>query len=209
MPIPARPWVANRANLIQLKFQIAFADIVTNWCGCDLEMVMGKFVFALTTATLILPSGGHAQATLDMTQVTCANYLAMSPDQARIFSAWMSGWYNQKFGYTTVGFDDFGRNVASVRQWCAGNPQATIMAALDRSAPQAGPPTGQIKVDMSLVTCKQFLSLDADRQDMIAYWMSGFFRAYKSQPIFDFQRFANNIKKLLPTIVRNVEVRPS
>jgi hypothetical protein len=92
-------------------------------------MVMGKLVFALAIATLILPGASHAQATLDMTQVTCANYLAMSPDQARIFSAWMSGWYNQKFGYTTVGIDDFGRNVASVRQWCAGNQQSTIMAA--------------------------------------------------------------------------------
>jgi acid stress chaperone HdeB len=68
------------------------------------------------------------------------------------------------------------------------------MAALDRSVAQPGPPTGQIKVDMSLVTCKQFLSSDADRQDMIAYWMSGYFRAYRSQPIFDFQRFANNKK---------------
>jgi hypothetical protein len=153
---------------------------------------MGKFAYALAIAISILPNGGHAQATLDMTQVTCANYLAMPPDQARIFSAWMSGWYNQKFGYTTVGFDDFARNVASVRQWCTGNPQATIMAALDRSMPQPGPPTGQIKVDMSLVTCKQFLSSDADRQDMIAYWMSGYFRASKGQPIFDFQRFANN-----------------
>jgi len=155
---------------------------------------MGKLLFALATAISILPGTGHAQATLDMTQVTCANYLAMPPDQARIFSAWMSGWYNQKFGYTTVGFDDFGRNVSSVRQWCTGNPSATIMAALDRSIPQPGPPTGQVKVDMSLVTCKQYLASDADRQDMIAYWMSGYFRASRSQPVFDFARFANNKK---------------
>ena len=155
---------------------------------------MGKLVFVLAIAISMLPRSAHAQATLDMTQVTCANYLAMPPDQARIFSAWMSGWYNQKFGYTTVGFDDFGRNVSSVRQWCTGNPQATIMAALDRSIPQPGPPTGQVKVDMSLVTCKQYLASDADRQDMIAYWMSGYFQASRSQPVFDFARFANNKK---------------
>jgi len=73
---------------------------------------MRKLAFGLALAISILPSAGHAQATLDMTQVTCANYLAMSPDQARVFSAWMSGWFNQRWGYTTVGFDDFGRNVA-------------------------------------------------------------------------------------------------
>ena len=150
---------------------------------------MRKLVFGLALATLILPSAGHAQVTLDMTQVTCANYLAMPPSQARVFSAWMSGWFNQRFGYVTVGFDDFARNIASVSQWCAGNPQATIMAALGRSTPQPAP-TGQIKVDMSLITCKQYLS--SDRQEMIAYWMSGYIRASRNQPTFDFQRFANN-----------------
>ena len=155
---------------------------------------MRKLAFGLALAISILPSAGHAQATLDTTQVTCANYLAMSPDQARVFSAWISGWFNQKFGYTTVGFDDFGRNVASVRQWCTGNPQASVMSALERSIPQPVPPTGQVKVDMSLITCKQYLSSDPERQEMIAYWMSGYFRASRSQPIFDFQRFANNKK---------------
>ncbi|MGC2081004.1 MAG: hypothetical protein WA728_34335 [Xanthobacteraceae bacterium] len=60
--------------------------------------------------------------TLDMTQVTCANYLAMSSDQAHVFSAWISGWFNQKFGYITVGFDDFSRNVVSIRQWLHRQP---------------------------------------------------------------------------------------
>ena len=151
---------------------------------------MRKLVFSLAVTLSMLPTDGHAQVTLDTTQVTCANYLAMSPSQASVFSAWISGWFNQKWGYTTVGFDDFGRNVASVRQWCTGNPQATVMGALERSVPQPGP--GQIKVDMSLITCKQYLSSGADRQEMIAYWMSGYFRASRSQPIFDFQRFANN-----------------
>jgi hypothetical protein len=155
---------------------------------------MRKLYFSLALAAASLPSVGQAQVTLDMTRVTCANYLAMSPDQTRIFSAWMSGWFNQKFGYITVGFDDFARNVASVQQWCASNPQETIMAALDRSHPQAGPITGQVKVDMSLITCTQYLSSDANRQEMIASWMSGYFRASVNQPIFDFQRFANNRK---------------
>lgn len=151
---------------------------------------MRKLTFGLAVAISILPSAGRAQVTLDMTQMTCANYLAMSPDQARVFSAWMSGWFNQRWGYITVGFEDFARNVASVRQWCTGNPQATIMGALEHSIPQPGPPTGQIKVDMSLITCKQYLS--SDRQEMIAYWMSGYIRASRNQPTFDFQRFANN-----------------
>jgi acid stress chaperone HdeB len=129
-----------------------------------------------------------------MTRVTCADYLGMPDDRSRIFSAWMSGWYNHKLGYIVIGLGDFEKNIASVRQWCASFPRETIMSGLDRSRPQPGPPGGQVRVDMSLITCKQFLSSEAERQDMIAYWMSGYFRASRNQPVFDFQRFANNKK---------------
>jgi hypothetical protein len=153
---------------------------------------MRKMVLLLTVVGTFMPSSGHSQVTLDMSRITCADYLAMAPAQAGTFSAWMSGWFNHKFGYTTVGFEDFARNVASVKQWCTRSPQQSVMAALERSIPQPAPPGGQVKVDMSLITCKQFLSSDAQRREMIASWISGYFRASRSQPVFDFQRFANN-----------------
>jgi hypothetical protein len=155
-------------------------------------MMMGKLSLGFAIAMLILPCTGHAQEKEDLTQETCTDYLRMPPSLARIYDAWMSGWYNQKFGYTTVGLDDFGRSVASVRQWCTDNPQATIAAALEHSVPQPGPPTGQDKIDMAVVTCKQYLTSDADRQAMIGFWMSGYFRASRNQPIFDFRVFADN-----------------
>ncbi len=121
-----------------------------------------------------------------MSQMTCATYLIMPPDLARDYSAWMTGWYNQKFGYTTVGLDDFARNATSVRQWCTDNRQASIMTALDRSLPQPGPPSGSDKIDMSLLTCKQYLTSDPQRKGMIGRWMSGYFRASTNRPLFDF-----------------------
>ena len=153
---------------------------------------MRRLVIGLVLAAAMVPGVAHAQMTFDMTRVTCADYLAMVPREAQKFSAWMSGWFNQRVGYLTVGFADFARNVESVKQWCTTNPQRTIMAALEQSPPQPAPPGGQIKVDMSLVTCKQYLGSDAERQQMIAYWMSGYFRASRNQPVFDFQRFDNN-----------------
>ena len=48
------------------------------------------------------------------------------------------------------------------------------MAALERSVPQPGPVTGQIKIDMSLITCKQYSASDAERKEMIGAWMSGY-----------------------------------
>lgn len=155
---------------------------------------MMRTILPCLAAIVIAVTPGQAQVTIDTSQITCADYLAMNLNQARTFSAWISGWFNYKFGYTTVGFDDFARNVASVRQWCTTSPQVTVMSALERSIPQPGPPGGQIKVDMALITCKQYLSSDPDRQETIASWMSGYFRASRNQPVFDFQRFANNKK---------------
>jgi HdeA/HdeB family len=150
---------------------------------------------ALLVAALILwgmPSGSsHAQATLDMTRVTCADYLAMPPDRSEIFSAWMSGWFNQRLGYVSVGLSDFQRNVASIKQWCTTSPAATIMGALESSR-IAPAPGGQVKVDMSLITCKEYATSDAERQLMVASWMSGYFRAARNQPVFDFTRFNTN-----------------
>ncbi len=157
---------------------------------------MRNIILGLALAITIAPGTAGAQVTIDMSKVTCANYLAMTPDQSRIFSAWMSGWFNQRLGYVAVGLNDFARNVASVKQWCTTSPRESVMAALERSALQPAPATGQIKVDMSLITCRQYLGSDADRREMIASWMSGYFRASRNQPNFDFQRFANNKKSL-------------
>ena len=155
---------------------------------------MRKLILILTIAMTVAPGSGHAQVTIDMSRVTCANYLAMPPDQTSTFSAWMSGWFNHKWGYTSVGLNDFARNIASIKQFCTTSPQETVMAALERSILQPAPVTGQIKIDMSLITCKQYLASDAERKEMIGAWMSGYVRASTNQSIFDFQRFANNKK---------------
>jgi len=60
---------------------------------------MRKLIFVWLLQQQAYPSLGHTQVTLEMTQVTCANNLAMLPDETRMFSAWMSDWFNQKLGY--------------------------------------------------------------------------------------------------------------
>ena len=155
---------------------------------------MRKLILGLALAAVVTPAKSQAQMTLDMTRVTCADYLAMTPDHADHFSAWMSGWFSQRFGHVSVGMNDFARNIAAVKQWCGLNPQRTVMAALEQSPPQPGPPGGQVTIDMSLITCKQYLAGDTKAQEMIANWMGGYFRASKSQPVFDFKRSAGNRK---------------
>src|SRR5262249_28749887 len=64
---------------------------------------------------------------IDMAKVTCADYLAMPPNQSRTFSAWMSGYFNQKSGYAWVDLGAYARNIANMKQWCASYPNETVM----------------------------------------------------------------------------------
>jgi len=66
-------------------------------------------------------------------RVTCADYLALPPDRSEIFSAWMSGWFNQKMGTTYVNFEAYERNVESVKAWCGTNPNELVMTGLQRA----------------------------------------------------------------------------
>ena len=94
---------------------------------------MKKLVFCLAIAAAMTPVGALAQASIDMSRVTCAQYLAMAPAQSADFSAWMSGWFNQKNGYVFVDLNAYARNVANVKAWCATNPAQTVMAGLQHS----------------------------------------------------------------------------
>ena len=94
---------------------------------------MKKALSVLLFIIVTLPSAAQAQLIIDMNRLTCAQFLAMSPQQARIYSAWMSGWFNQKTGYAWVDLNAYERNFANVSQWCATSPGQTVMEGLKRS----------------------------------------------------------------------------
>ena len=99
---------------------------------------MKRSLICLALAGLVLPAAANAQVMYDTTRVTCGDYLAMSPADARLFSAFMSGWFNQKTGYVTVDLNAYERNVANVRSWCATNPKETVMNGLQRATNTVG-----------------------------------------------------------------------
>ena len=92
----------------------------------------------LALVGLIFPLAANAQIMFDTTRVTCADYLAMSSADAPLFSAFISGWFNQKTGHVTVDLNEYERNVASVRSWCATNPRETVVAGLQRATGTSG-----------------------------------------------------------------------
>src|ERR671912_2014653 len=92
----------------------------------------------LAVVGLALPFAANAQVMFDTARVTCADYLAMSPADARLFSAFMSGWFNQKTGRVTVDLNQYEKNVTNVRSWCGTNPNETVIAGLTRATGTVG-----------------------------------------------------------------------
>lgn len=93
----------------------------------------GMAVAAFAVGAMLAPSPGYTQLMINMSLITCGQYLGMPPDQSRIFSAWMSGWFNQKSGYVWVNLNAYARNVENVKAWCAANPGELVMTGLQRA----------------------------------------------------------------------------
>jgi acid stress chaperone HdeB len=56
------------------------------------------------------------------------------------------------------------------------------------------PAGAQVVIDLSLITCKQLLDSDAERQALISAWMSGYFSATKNLNELDFRYVKRNAK---------------
>ena len=75
------------------------------------------------------------------------------------------------------------------------NPKSLAIAVL-LAALSAGPAHAQLIVDMSLITCDQFLKSDPERKDVLAAWMGGYFSATKNLSTIDARYFSRNTTKV-------------
>jgi len=85
---------------------------------------------SMAVAIWFLPMIAHAQTTVDMGRVSCAQYLAMSPSMSGHFSAWVSGWAAYQMRRTYVDLVAHQKNIESMKSWCQLRPQASVMDAV-------------------------------------------------------------------------------
>jgi hypothetical protein len=89
-------------------------------------------LISLAFVILHLPAAANAQLTIDMANIKCDQYLAMSPSQSRDFSAWMSGWFSYQTRREFVDIELHQKNIANLKAWCQYHPQEGVMAGLQR-----------------------------------------------------------------------------
>jgi acid stress chaperone HdeB len=159
-----------------------------------------KFVWILVFVGSVLPTIGHAQVVINMSRVTCADYLAMNDEQSNVFGAWVGGYFNQKTGYTWIDLHAQRRNVANLKAWCAANPREFVMTGLARAAAtpafQGDPNRAVVKVEMSQITCREFINYSFDKSEAIGAWMSGYWNAARNNETLDITRYRANSKRV-------------
>lgn len=159
-----------------------------------------KFVWIAALLATLLPTTGRAQVTINMSRVSCADYLAMNDEQSNVFGAWVGGYFNQKTGYTWIDLDAQRRNVASLKAWCATYPGEFVMTGLARAtgtaAFQGDPNRAVVKVEMSQITCREFINYSFDKSEAIGAWMSGYWNAQRNIETLDITRYKANSKRV-------------
>ena len=87
---------------------------------------------AMVIATWSLPA--KAQVVLEMSMITCGQYLNQVRDKQDEIAAWLSGYFNAARGQSSVNLGNFQRNKEIVERYCKRHRAETLMSAIQRNA---------------------------------------------------------------------------
>lgn len=93
-----------------------------------------KLITALFATALLSTAPAQAQTVLDMTMITCDQYLKQPADRQDLIASWMSGYFNAAQNNAVLDNTRFERNRAKVTAYCKRNRPETLMSAIQRNA---------------------------------------------------------------------------
>jgi len=92
--------------------------------------------FKLAVAGLVLGlsamPAARAQVTVDISKITCEQYILYKITDPDRIIFWLSGYYNGKRNNTIIDTHSFEDNVNKVKNFCRANFKATLMQAAEK-----------------------------------------------------------------------------
>jgi acid stress chaperone HdeB len=82
---------------------------------------------------LVLISTGdlRAQVTIEMSRITCEQFVLYQIPNSDYIPTWMHGFYSAKKGITTIDTQQFKTDTEKVRQYCRLNSKVPLMQAVE------------------------------------------------------------------------------
>jgi acid stress chaperone HdeB len=91
---------------------------------------MMKFVMVAATGALLVIQA-RAQVTLDLSKVTCEQYVGYKITDPQNIAIWLSGYFNGKRGNTIIDTQGFNANTKKLQDYCIRNPATPVMRATE------------------------------------------------------------------------------
>jgi acid stress chaperone HdeB len=99
-------------------------------CHMLMEIFMKTIVAMLFTAGL--PPAPAEATVLDLSTMTCKQFVEGGEDEIKMVLTWLDGWYNGDEDEAIIDTDVFVANAKKFGSFCAANPTISIVTAADR-----------------------------------------------------------------------------
>ena len=87
-------------------------------------------VAAAMVAGAAMPA--KAQVVIEMSAVTCQDYLKSDPEQQAMLASWLSGYYHASKNVATMDLRKAKGNVKVVTKYCKSHKKETLMTAVEK-----------------------------------------------------------------------------
>jgi acid stress chaperone HdeB len=77
-------------------------------------------------------SGAHAQVTLDMSKITCEQYVLFKVGDPANIASWLSGYYNGRRNNMVIDVGQLTANAEKLMRYCEANNKVTVVDAVEK-----------------------------------------------------------------------------
>ena len=97
-----------------------------------METLVKTTVSTLFAAALVLSSVPAHAVVLDLSTLTCKQFVEGGDDEIKMVLTWMDGWYKGDQDEAIIDTDVFVENAKKFGQFCAANPTISIVNAAEK-----------------------------------------------------------------------------
>jgi acid stress chaperone HdeB len=97
-----------------------------------MEIIMKTTVSILFAAALVLSSVPARAVVLDLSTMTCKQFVEGGDDEIKMVLTWMDGWYKGDEDEAIIDTDVFVDNAKKFGEFCAKNPTISIVNAAEK-----------------------------------------------------------------------------
>ena len=87
---------------------------------------------SLFAAAVVMPSVPARAVVIDLSTMSCKQFIESSPDEIKMVLTWMDGWYKGDSDEAIIDTEVFVANAKKFGTFCAANPAISIVNAAEK-----------------------------------------------------------------------------